>query len=444
MQGEPFWYLHDGQKNEIQGVVIPRGFQARYSKSGIGKFFGTLKEFAEKSQWREFTSNKYISEEMRRANLAGYVLTELADIEWECNGLLQYDRSPKIFAQHYALFNGDDLLLIRPDKRTYRDGEQVTLKFYLSSFSGTRIETGVLRWQIPAIGLDGEQPVVIQKYRSIKLLEVTVPIPQISEALLNTPINAQVISSVGDIFAQNFEPISVIPNDALDPELTGIPLQVYDPGQYIASELGKWNALGFSTQNVEPKTPWDVQNPCIATKYDRYVRAFLRAGGRVLYSLEFLLPPKERRLAVRKLGLFHFDAIQTLVPHYLLSKKIPGLPIWVKPFFRGESWDGMFSLLFAEPRLFNPLPFQNPLNWESEEIWPDFRLNCSGKNFLRSGTLAGLVFGWVNAIFPLVFKTNVGSGTLILSTFNLLRHVADNPLAIILFSNLLWELRKEF
>jgi hypothetical protein len=67
-----------------------------------------------------------------------------------------------------------------------------------------------------------------------------------------------------------------------------------------------------------------------------------------------------------------------------------------------------------------------------------YRKRARNANFVSA-----LVFGWVNAVDPLIFKSAIGTGTLILSTFNLLRYVGDNPLAAILLSNLLWELKKE-
>lgn len=440
---EPYWYRHNGMKNEIQGVVVPFQFAARFHLMRITRYFGTLKEFAAKSQWREYISNKFITEEMRRLNFAGYVLTELADIEWEYNGLLQYDRSPKAFDNHYALFNSDDLLMIRPDKRTYLAGESIHLQFFLSSFSDLRADAATLRWQIPALQFAGETRVIIRKFKSNVVLETDILLPPECSTVLNTPINAQIITNTGSLIAQNFEPVSIISQNSLPPKIPAIQVQIYDPDGQLTIYLAKWSDKGFSSRVVTQGGAWDTNVPCIATKMDNWVRNFIVAGGKVLYSLEFFLPPKEKRMVTRKAGIIHLDALQTLLPKTFFSKKLPGIPVQVKPYFRGETWDGMFSLLFADPQIFRPLPFQNPLNWESNAIWPDFKLKLSRKIPFRN-ILAGMVFGWANAIYPLILKFDIGKGRLIVSTLNLLRNVPADPVAAVVCFNLLQELRKEF
>ncbi len=440
---EPYWYRHNGMKSEIQGIVVPFRFAARFQKLGISRFFGTLKEFAAKSQWREYTSNKFTTEEMRRLNFAGYILTELADIEWEYNGLLQYDRSPKVFNNHYSLFNSDDLLIIRPNKRTYLAGETIHLRFFLSVFSDLRVDAATLRWQIPALQITGEARVIIRKYQPYLLHEAEIPIPPECSTGLNTPINAQLITNTGSTIVQNFEPVSIISQSSLPNSTITTPLQIYDPNGQLTKNLAAWHTRGFITRMVTQGGSWDTNIPCIAVKMDNWVRNFIHAGGKVLYSLEFLLPPKEKRLVLRKPGIIHLDALQTLLPKVFFSKKLPGLPIQVKPYFRGETWDGMFSLLFADPQIFQPLPFQNPLNWESNTIWPDFKLKLL-RNIPMQNVLAGMVFGWANAMYPLVLKLDVGKGKLIVSTLNLLRNVTEDPVAAVVCFNLVRELKKEF
>ncbi len=440
---EPYWYRHNGMKNEIQGIVIPFQFASRFRKMKIARYFETLKEFAAKSQWREYTSNKFTTEEMRRLNFAGYVLTELADIEWEYNGLLQYDRSPKVFNNHYSLFNSDDLLILRPDKRTYLAGETIHLRFFLSSFSDLRVDAATLRWQIPAFQLTGEVRVIMRKFKSYLLHETEIPLPPECPTVLNTPINAQLITNMGSVIAQNFEPVSILYQNALPTKTLATQIQIYDPNGQLAINLAKWSARGFLTRIVTQGGAWDTNVPCIVTKMDNWVRNFIQAGGKVLYSLEFFLPPKEKRLVLRKPGIIHLDALQTLLPKVLFSKKIPGLPVQVKPYFRGETWDGMFSLLFADPQIFQPLPFQNPMNWESNAIWPDFKLKLSRKIPLQN-VFAGMVFGWANAMYPIVLKLDMGKGKLIISTLNLLRNVTEDPIAALVCFNLIKELKREF
>jgi hypothetical protein len=52
----------------------------------------------------------------------GYVITEFSDIEWECNGILDYLLEPKVFAEDFARINDDVLLRTDFDMHAVRAG----------------------------------------------------------------------------------------------------------------------------------------------------------------------------------------------------------------------------------------------------------------------------------------------------------------------------------
>jgi len=86
-------------------------------------------------------------------NIQGYVYTELTDIEWEHNGFLDYDRSPKTYG--YAAFlpnmelhelNGADFIGFRaPPAIVARPGETVTVPVFVRHGSD-RDFTPTFRW----------------------------------------------------------------------------------------------------------------------------------------------------------------------------------------------------------------------------------------------------------------------------------------------------------
>ncbi len=91
----------------------------------------------------------------RQPKIQGYVYTELADIEWEHNGFVNYDRSPKDFGYQQwvpdmtpADLNGADFvgfdsapaLIVKP-------GEKVSIPVFLSHFS-ERNAAPTLRWWV--------------------------------------------------------------------------------------------------------------------------------------------------------------------------------------------------------------------------------------------------------------------------------------------------------
>jgi len=76
---------------------------------------------------------RFLTNELRKhESICGYVYTELSDIEWECNGILNYDRSPKEFGYDPALlqyrqFIGFDC----PPGQTVAPGEPVRIPVFL-------------------------------------------------------------------------------------------------------------------------------------------------------------------------------------------------------------------------------------------------------------------------------------------------------------------------
>ncbi|MGQ9518738.1 MAG: glycoside hydrolase family 2 protein [Candidatus Fervidibacter sp.] len=88
--------------------------------------------------------------------LVGYTYTELTDIEWEHNGVYNYDRTPKEFGYDFwapgmtvrDVFAEDFLVLDVPAIKYAKPGEKVQVPVLFSHMSGKN-ETGlVLKWQI--------------------------------------------------------------------------------------------------------------------------------------------------------------------------------------------------------------------------------------------------------------------------------------------------------
>ena len=69
-------------------------------------------EKAEAAQWQQFRALKYEIEAMRRKpSLSGYVITELTDIYWESNGLMDMERNLRAFHEPFSHLNSDLVVL---------------------------------------------------------------------------------------------------------------------------------------------------------------------------------------------------------------------------------------------------------------------------------------------------------------------------------------------
>ncbi|HMG04475.1 MAG TPA: glycoside hydrolase family 2 TIM barrel-domain containing protein [Chthoniobacterales bacterium] len=98
-------------------------------------------------------SFKFLTNELRRqGKLSAYIYTELHDVEWERNGFLNYDRTPKEFGYDPTIVNQGDVLPVdAPPISRRAPGEEVEVPVYSSHFS-RRKRTGVtLQWRLSGI-----------------------------------------------------------------------------------------------------------------------------------------------------------------------------------------------------------------------------------------------------------------------------------------------------
>lgn len=143
--------------------------------------------------------------------ICGYVYTELQDIEWERNGVLNYDRSPKEFGYEPSLINGWDCVVLRaPLGATCEPGAVVRVPVSASLFSRDEIPAARLCWQVDlcdSLGRtrqavsEGSVAVEAEPYRVTELGEVAFQVP--SEPGL-ARLTAWIESESGLILARNW------------------------------------------------------------------------------------------------------------------------------------------------------------------------------------------------------------------------------------------------
>lgn len=93
-------------------------------------------------------SFKFLTNELRlHGQLSAYIYTELTDVEWECNGFLNYDRTPKEFGYLPNLVNQGDVLPINaPPISRAAPGETLEVEVLSSHFSRVHREDITFHW----------------------------------------------------------------------------------------------------------------------------------------------------------------------------------------------------------------------------------------------------------------------------------------------------------
>jgi len=138
---------------------------------------------------------KYLTNELRRHDkICGYIYTELTDLEWEHNGVMNYDRSRKEFgySSHVPGFsirqiNAPDFLVIDCEPCPSADaGETLSIPVAISHWSRRDEENIELHWVLTGVDVRGRTKVYSQDRRPASWVPYTVhPLGDISVTLPN-------------------------------------------------------------------------------------------------------------------------------------------------------------------------------------------------------------------------------------------------------------------
>jgi hypothetical protein len=121
--GQDPWWFETGY-NWGDGVVYPHGVDQRFHDYHLERVFGSLSGLTTASQELQFQAMKYEIEQMRRhPSIQGYVITEFTDLHWECNGLLDMCRNPKIILRSLHTINTDTVIVPEWERLAYQSGE---------------------------------------------------------------------------------------------------------------------------------------------------------------------------------------------------------------------------------------------------------------------------------------------------------------------------------
>ncbi len=145
LDGAEPWWMETGQLWG-DGAAYPHGIEGRFAALGLARVFGTLENMVTQAQWYQFANLKYEIEVMRAwPQIQGYVITELTDVHWESNGLLDMNRNPRVFHDRLSQVNADVVIVPKVARYAGTAGQDWTMELAVAS-GGQALEAGVLRW----------------------------------------------------------------------------------------------------------------------------------------------------------------------------------------------------------------------------------------------------------------------------------------------------------
>ncbi len=155
---------------------------------------------------------KFLTNELRRhGQLSAYIYTELMDVEWEFNGLMNYDRTPKEFGYAPSIINQGDVLPINaPPISQLEPGGLINVEVLSSHFSRRRRDGITFHWLYSGMDTIGTHyPSLARGYAEIpfrhhrvelaRRLELALP----EETMLCT-LSVAAVTPRGESVASNF------------------------------------------------------------------------------------------------------------------------------------------------------------------------------------------------------------------------------------------------
>lgn len=406
-----------------EGAAVPQGIEVRFSEVGLDTVFGSLGNFVEAAQWHQFHNLKAEIEVLRAAQpIGGYVVTELTDVHWEGNGLMDMSRNPRVFAEALAHVNTDLVIVPGLAHPAVRSGRTLHLDLTVAT-GGAELPSGArLAWRLDGEG--GEAALPAGGPMSVVRLALALRAPTVSEARTEE-ILLTVLGPDGATLSQAVQPLSLFPkhdgalrpvNFATDHESLAERLSMLGHREVAASEAEVFVTDLLDAARIE------------AIHSGARILQVVSHGQRRLRSDE---PARDGPMSMAiedPAGGFRSG------PYF----SFPGYGLHARhgTLWRGD-WLGNFAWLRRDAA-FAGIPGGPMLDLAFSCVIPRQVLTGLRSWEFRGRVHAGVVVGWIHKPAAFVIEKRLGRGKVVLSTFRLLEDAADaDPVATALWQGLL-------
>jgi hypothetical protein len=422
---EPSWFRTGSQETQ------PHGVQRRFNRYHLDEIFGSYDQFAILTQWHQYHALKYQIEEMRKhPSIVGYVITELTDLHWEANGLLNIWRRPKVFYNHLALFQAQTILFAAWQRLNYWEGDLCNVDVVVSHFGNTDLSGWSVEWNISDLGVSGALTnVAVEGCDSRKVGTVSFVVPPLSHSL-RSRLHLRLKDPSGRLVARNHQVLSFFPT-ALYPRVrSDAPLWVHDPEARfdLTTKLAEAGYRVLS-EPQEGEAAETRARFAVVTRIDAAVARFIADGGRVLFlvhSAEAVSPdvPERERIKIRD-------------RHARIEKNTWEKNPWEGDWVNNYNWVKHGALSEGIPRAVESPLDGEVMDFQYYKVMPDHVLCGWSPDRDFADILSGIVVGWVHSPAALLAQASWGQGKLLATTLKLEGAFGDDPVATILLQNLI-------
>ena len=419
-QGRDPWWMAYGS-TWADGTALPQGIETRFAELGLSQVFGSFTGFIEAVQWHQYANLKYQIEAMRaHAPIAGYVITELADVHWEGNGLMDMARNPRVFAKALPAFNADVVIVPGMAQHSIRAGQAVAFELKIAT-GGQSLPAGCrLGWQFA--GANGSIEVPPTGPMQVVSLPFKTNVPLDAKSAVATA-RFTVHAPDGGILSQNSKAVSVYADRiarkvrfAADDDVLAERLVAFGHTQSSLAD-----ADVFVTHELDATTVEAIHGG------QRVLQIVDKAAGRLRDDIPARDGPMTLPIEDVK-GGFASGPYFTF-PGYQLNDRH-------KSIWRGD-WVGNFSWLRRDG-VFSHLPGDPMFDLSFSRVVPTQVMSGFRPWEFQGRVHAGVVVGWAHKPGAFVIEKRLGTGKFVASTFRLMQEAPDaDPVATALWDGLL-------
>jgi len=398
---DPAWFDHAGGYQHAEGtdvtpasttltaVATIRGFEGRLAAAGLDRVFASPDDVVRHAQVRGARSAAAQVEGLRRRPwIAGYVVTELADTEWEANGWLDHWREPKVGHSRLAAANGPVAVLARPARRAFVGGAEFVLDIALVNDTPASL-SGALIVAIDGVETRMPDEWTVAAFSRSDGIAAALPFP----AGPRGPADAHVRwEAIGGTLTETVVELARVSAGDLQRA----------PVRATAPTLPRIFRQRLERHGYRMPRDWDPTAAlAIVDRLDDAVLEFARGGGRVLYLVG--------------------DVVETPDPLGLRFFKLA----------EDESWEMHSGFAWAAAAALAPAPLRPELGWECAPFFPG-RAIAADSLLPGDVQLAGWFEGW--GAFAGVFAVGreIGAGRVLATTFRLDRAFGVDLVATVL------------
>lgn len=430
--GEPWWFDTGAERGSgrTRGVVHPKGVLDRFVALGLDRVFGSFEQFVAASQEQQSQALKYEIEEMRRHDsIKGYVITELTDVHWECNGLLDLRNNPKCFHKQFGEINAADVIVpevVPGTRRAFWSDEDARFVVTVSHFSPRNLDGAALCWWVDPVRNRGASERFGQATEDAPGRNVTIGLrmPKIlprgrifrtGESGFQMPspatpgcarLGCDLVDAAGAVAARNDLDLFVFPA-ALRRVQSERALHLVGPADRVATLSSRLAEMGYRIV-----ADWRQADLVVGLGFGGALRSIVQDGGRALCLVD------DAAAVTASLGRLE-----------VVDRAGSG--------YEGD-WASSFSWLDAN-RFVHRIPSGPRLDWAFASVVPDqVILGLDAEDIARDG-LAGLFLGWIQKPAALALQVGLGRGERLLTTLRLANPKGDplgvDPVATVLFQD---------